>query len=191
MLIGVVGALLLGPSAAGAATTLYNGIVGTSGHKANVTAAGELNVHDSSAAILNGKVNVGADGRIGVDAAPIPTKFFHYTTDTASASCGNLATPSGYATVITSIHVAFYSTTNGNGNADTLLKITDGPGCSAPSLADDLYFGPLGSQELDYPTGLGIADGHVLGYASGLFSLAQITVTGYEVPSALCSGDCL
>lgn len=41
MVMGVVVALLLGPTAAGAAT-LYNGIIGTSGHRADVTATGQF-----------------------------------------------------------------------------------------------------------------------------------------------------
>jgi len=55
MLIGVVVALLLVPTAAGAAT-LYNGILGTSGHKADVTAAGQLKVADSGTVFVGGGI---------------------------------------------------------------------------------------------------------------------------------------
>jgi hypothetical protein len=52
-----------------------------------------------------------------------------------------------------------------------------------------------GTQELDYPTGLGIGDAHELfAFGNGLNGPNTgwlVTVTGYEIPSNLCTGDCL
>lgn len=49
IVIGIVIALLLIPTAS-AATSIYNGIVGTSGHEANVTGAGQLLTTEASPA---------------------------------------------------------------------------------------------------------------------------------------------
>jgi hypothetical protein len=176
------------------------------GAHAQVTSKGQLQTHQTGAMTVSGTVNlgatdsgnlsavgaklgqlnVGADGRLGVDAAPIPAQLFHYSVVAAPGDqCGPLAKPSGFATIITSIHVAYSGPT-------THINFYSGALCGDfANPIDRLETTGTANMALDYPTGLGISDGHTLSFYSGATSATvTISVSGYEVPSALCTGDC-
>ena len=92
VIIGAVIALLLYPSVASAASTVYDGIIGTSGHKADVTAASQL-----------------------LTAEAAPGSYFHHTAQASDTANTVVATPpSGRALIVTGLGVDFGS----GGNVD-------------------------------------------------------------------------
>jgi hypothetical protein len=85
ILIGVIIAVLLYPSVANAASTVYDGIIGTSGHKADVSPTSQL-----------------------LTAEAAPSSLYHFQGD-AEADTVLATPPSGHALIVTSISVDFSS----------------------------------------------------------------------------------
>jgi hypothetical protein len=154
------------------------------------TDSGNLN----TAAMKLGQIFVGSNGRLAVDAAPIPTQLFQYTSEHlfSSQRCDLLVVPHGLAIIVTSIHLEgggqqenfaaiLAGSTSSQCGSGKVIERLDIPGNNVPNRT-----------ELDYPTGLGIGDGHNLNVFYDTPSNLRLTVGvfGYIVPSNLCTGDC-
>ena len=109
ILVGLVVAVLLFPSVATAASTVYNGIVGTSGHKADVSPTSQL-----------------------LTAEAAPSTIYHHVSFAPAGSDGIIATPpSGHALIVTELSIDFTAMASpdqvefwvGNASCDTLLNI--------------------------------------------------------------------
>ena len=85
MLIGIVIAVLLYPSVASAATTVYDGIIGTSGHKADVSPTGQV-----------------------LTAPAAPSSFYHNWNAAYTSSTVIATPPSGHALIVSGLGVDFY-----------------------------------------------------------------------------------
>lgn len=140
MLIGVIVALLLVPTAAGAAT-LYNGIVGTSGHKADVTATGQLKV---SAA---GTVSIG-------NAVTTKPSADNYTPGQVNpGSSWTTVVGQGVPYWVTAINVDTWGVNPGFNSAIQFAASSNGCLTTGPTL-EAVNPGGIGETSIDVGTGL-------------------------------------
>ena len=151
MLIGVVVALLLVPTAAGAATAVYNGIVGTSGHKADVTATGQLKV-STGIVPVQGAVTVSG----GVSAVPSAYALVTGQINPGSAWTNVVTDPSNLA--VTSINVDTYSVNPGP-NSAIQIGLSSNNCASVYATIEAVNPSNLGDTSFSVGTGIGVLSG--------------------------------
>jgi len=165
----------------------------TSGARAKVDSLGNLQTKVSS-----GFVNA-------TPAAPSQQIVRTVTFNDTLPKCKTLVTPpSGKAVVITAVHFQIRTYDNGPDTRLGDLGHSGSSGCTSGNVALDgvSFFGnvPQGniwqgvaSQELDFPSGLAIANGHTLtvSVAGGPDDNWRITAFGYQVNANQCTTGCL
>jgi len=167
MLIGVVGALLLFPSVASAASTIYNGIIGISGQKADVSPTSQL-----------------------LTAEAAPSAYYHNFATPGAATV--VATPpSGRALVVSGLSVDFFST-NPQGSVHVYVGNSS---CASDLLTVAFVNGPAiwngssyvlsgGTQTVPVSPGVAIpATDRLCATALGGMN-ADVMVSGYSVTSS-------
>jgi hypothetical protein len=170
IVIGFVVALLIVPSGVAVAAALkYTGIEGTSGNKADVTPAGQLQ-----------------------EAAAAPNAFFQnsYSQVSSSADADVASPPTSSALVVTTIHVDTFVDPSPGDDQNILLLVDTGTTCTGSRVGSYLeYLNPDGIGETDVPMapGLGIPQGDSLCAEAEGSVIAEVSVSGYTVPSAAVS----
>jgi hypothetical protein len=167
MLIGVVGALLLVPSVASAASTIYNGIIGISGQKADVSPTSQL---------LTGEA--------------APSAFYHNFATPASATV--IATPPpGHALVVSGLSIDFFP-----GNPTDYIVVYIGNSSCASHLLNvavvngaaiwngSSYVLSGGTQTVPVSPGLAVPAADRLCATAIGGSSADVMVSGYSVTSS-------
>jgi hypothetical protein len=170
IVVGIVVAMMLVPSGVAVAAALkYTGIEGTSGNKADVTPAGELQV-----------------------AAASPSAFFQNAfVGVSSSAIENVgAPPASLALVVTTIHIDTFVDPSPGSGQNILFLISTGTSCSGSEVGSYIeYLNPGGIGETDIPMapGLGIPEGDSLCAEAGGSVVAEVSVSGFTVPAAAVS----
>jgi hypothetical protein len=167
IVIGIVVALLLVPSGVAAAKALgFTGLEGTSGNKADVTAAAQLQVADA------GPSNLFESSLTGVSGAP------------SGPAAVEVAGGLNNGLIVNEITLSVTSDPN-PGTNDYVQVYTATPTC-VPDLGYDNIVTPAtaGMTSISIPSGLAIPAGDELCAIAGGSILAYVEATGYEVPSA-------
>jgi hypothetical protein len=167
IVVGIVVAMMLVPSSVAVAAALkYTGIEGTSGNKADVTPAGELQV-----------------------AAASPSAYFQNTfaNVSGSAAVNVAAPPASLALVVTTIHIDTYEDPTPGSGQNILFLVSTGTSCSGSQVGSYLEFlnpGGIGETDLPMAPGLGIPEGDSLCAEAGGSVVAEVSVSGFTVPAA-------
>jgi len=165
----------------------------TSGTRAKVDSLGNLQTRVSS-----GSVNA-------TPAVPGQQLVRTMTFSDVGAKCKTLvAPPTGKAVVITTVHFQVRTYDNGANTRLGDLGHSGASGCTSGNIVFDgvSFFGNVpqsniwqgaASQELDFPSGLAIANGHTLTVAvsGGPDDNWRITAIGYLVNANQCTTGCL
>jgi hypothetical protein len=168
VLVGVVVAVLLFPSVSSAASTVYDGIVGTSGHKADVSPTSQL-----------------------LTAEAAPSTYYHKQVNGAEDNTVLATPPSGRALIVTAVSIDFSPLTSssadvyvGNSTCGLLIIGIDDVDASL-TWNGSLDVAAGGTQQVPVGPGIAIpgsdrlcadADGHNV-----------VSVAGYSVPSSTVS----
>jgi hypothetical protein len=167
IVIGIVVALLLVPSGVAAAKALaFTGVEGTSGNKADVTGAAQLQVADAAPG------NLFESPLAAVSAAP--------SAPPEVVVAGNLSN----GLIVNEITLSVIADPNPGIN-DFIQVYTATPTC-VPDLGYDNLVTPTtpGLSSIAIPSGLAIPAGDELCAAAGGSVEAYVEATGYEVPAA-------
>ena len=167
MLIGVVTALLLVPTAVAGAATLYNGIVGTSGHKADVSPTSQL-----------------------LTAEAAPSSFFHRVANARTSPTVIATPPAGRGLIVSGLSVDVLA----NGSVETDELYVGPPSCSTALLVIAFVSSPVVWNGTSLESGGGlqsvpVSPGIAIPAADRLCGLSssgsnQVSVAGYSVASS-------
>jgi hypothetical protein len=170
IVIGFAVALLIVPSGVAVAAALkYSGIEGTSGNKADVTPAGQLQ-----------------------EAEAAPNALFQNSySPVTSSEYVDVATPlASSALVVTTIHVDTFINPSPGDDQNIVLFVETGTSCSGSRVGSYLEFlnpGGIGETDIPMAPGLGIPQGDGLCAEAAGSVVAEVSVSGYTVPSAAVS----
>jgi hypothetical protein len=188
LLIGIVVALLLFPTAAAAITSTVIIKGGTAGGEALVTGNHQLLTESAiqGTPSSNQAEVTGAGQLLGTTATP--ANFYQPTSQMALAgnSMGVFAAPAGRALVVTSIRIdTFFNPSPGGGN-NIFFEVETGTTCTGSRVGTYSEFinpGGLVETVLPLDPGLGVPVGDALcAFPSGNPS-SEVSVSGYTVPA--------
>ena len=165
ILVGVVVALLLVPTAAGAAT-LYNGIMGTSGNRADVSPTSQL-----------------------LTAEAAPSSLYHNVVSAGTSETVLARPPSGHALIVTGLSVDFFAM-NAPDHVTVYVGSSTCSGLVNIAIVDSAtewngsgYVMSGGMQSVPISPGIAIpAADRLCGHSSS--SANYVDVSGYSVPSS-------
>jgi hypothetical protein len=189
LVAGIIAALLLVPTTAmavTAATTIIKG--GTAAGEANVTTAHQLLTDGEIQGTSGNQADVTPDGQV-LSTTASPSAYVN--TGFVDASGGTVtpiaSPPSGDALIVTTIHINTYADPTPGTGEYVLFQLMTGTTCTGSGVGSYLEFvnpGSVGEIDVPFSPGLAIPAGDALCALENASVQAEVSVTGYSVPSS-------